>query len=36
MQKPVRFEGAEGEDALICNSRKAMQLFGYPASARAR
>ena len=30
MEKPVSFEGVEGEDALICNSRKAMQLFGYP------
>jgi nucleoside-diphosphate-sugar epimerase len=30
MQKPVRFEGVESQDALICNSQKAMQLFGYP------
>jgi hypothetical protein len=30
MEKPVRFEGVESEDALVCNSRKAMQLFGYP------
>jgi len=30
MGKSVRFDGVEGEDALICNSRKAMQLFGYP------
>jgi NAD dependent epimerase/dehydratase family len=30
MAKSVRFEGVESEDALICNSRKAMQLFGYP------
>jgi hypothetical protein len=30
MNKPVRFEGTEGTDALICNSQKAMALFGYP------
>jgi hypothetical protein len=30
MNKPVRFEGVEGADALICNSQKAMGLFGYP------
>ena len=30
MGKPVRFEGVESGDALICNSQKAMHLFGYP------
>jgi len=30
MNKPARFEGVEGADALICNSQKAMDLFGYP------
>jgi NAD dependent epimerase/dehydratase family len=30
MEKPVRFEGVESGDALVCNSQKAMQLFGYP------
>jgi hypothetical protein len=29
MEKPVRFEGVECGDALICNSQKATQLFGY-------
>lgn len=28
--KPVSFEGEESPDSLICNSQKAMQLFGYP------
>jgi NAD dependent epimerase/dehydratase family len=30
MDKPVHFEGVESQDALICNSQKAMHLFGYP------
>lgn len=30
MDKPVRFEGAESADALICNSQTAMELLGYP------
>jgi uncharacterized protein YbjT (DUF2867 family) len=30
MEKPVSFLGVESGDALICNSQKAMQLFGYP------
>lgn len=30
MGKSVRFEGVEGEDALICNSQRAAQLFGPP------
>jgi hypothetical protein len=33
MVKPVRFEGVESEDALICNSQKAMELFGYPRTS---
>jgi nucleoside-diphosphate-sugar epimerase len=28
--KPVRFEGSETGDALLCNAKKAGQLFGYP------
>lgn len=30
MNKPVRYEGVEGADALICDSQKAIDLFGYP------
>jgi nucleoside-diphosphate-sugar epimerase len=30
MNKPVRFEGVEAQDALICNTQKAVELFGYP------
>lgn len=33
MEKPVRFEGVESGDALICNSQKAMHLFGYPRTS---
>ena len=28
--KPVRFEGLETGDALLCNAQKACHLFGYP------
>lgn len=28
--KPVRFEGTETGDGLLCNAQKASQLFGYP------
>ena len=30
MEKPVCFQGVESGDALVCNSQKAMHLFGYP------
>ena len=30
LHKPVRFEGAESEDALLNNAQEAFQLFGYP------
>jgi hypothetical protein len=33
MEKAVRFEGVESGDALICNSQKAMHLFGYPQTS---
>lgn len=29
-KKPVRFEGSESGDALVCNAQRAAQLFGYP------
>jgi hypothetical protein len=29
-RKPVGFEGAESDDALLSNAREAFQLFGYP------
>jgi nucleoside-diphosphate-sugar epimerase len=30
LQKPVRFEGVESEDALLSNAQKAFDLFGHP------
>jgi hypothetical protein len=29
-EKPVCFEGAEADDALLSNSQRAVRLFGYP------
>ena len=34
--KPVRFEGAESEDALVANANKAYQLFGPPETDAAQ